>query len=123
MNEVQAPSYDHELQLALRLAREAGAAVLEYYDTPLLVEQKQDASDFEPVTQADRVANELIVSGIRKEFPEDGILAEESVDTDRRLDKRRVWLREALKNHQPFLVLASLSFVTSTASGGIPSIR
>ncbi len=103
MTEVPAPYYNQELQLALRLAREAGAAVLEYYDTPLLIEQKQDASDFEPVTQADRVANELIVSGIRKEFPDDGILAEESLDTDRRLEKRRVWMIDPLDGTNGFI--------------------
>lgn len=103
MSEVQTRGYDHELQLALRLAREAGAAILEYYDTPLLIEQKQDASDFEPVTQADRVANELIVEGIRKMFPDDGILAEESIDTDHRLEKLRVWMIDPLDGTNGFI--------------------
>ena len=87
----------------MRLACEAGAAILEYYDTPLLIEQKQDASDFEPVTQADRIANELIVNGIHKAFPDDGILAEESVDTDRRLEKRRVWMIDPLDGTNGFI--------------------
>ena len=95
--------YDRELQLAVRLAREAGAAVLEYYDQPLLVEQKEDANDFEPVTQADRTANELIVSAIGKEFPDDGILAEESVDTDHRLEKSRVWVIDPLDGTSGFI--------------------
>lgn len=103
MSQVETHSYDHELQLAVRLAREAGAAVLEYYDTPLLVEQKKDASDFEPVTKADRVANELIVQGIRQEFPDDGILAEESVDTDRRLNKERLWVIDPLDGTNGFI--------------------
>lgn len=103
MSEVQTRGYDQELQLALRLAREAGAAVLEYYDTPLLIEQKEDASHFEPVTQADRTANDLIVAGIRQEFPDDGILAEESVDTDRRLEKRRVWMIDPLDGTNGFI--------------------
>ena len=87
----------------MRLACEAGAAILEYYDTPLLIDQKQDASDFEPVTQADRIANELIVNGIHKAFPDDGILAEESVDTDRRLEKRRVWMIDPLDGTNGFI--------------------
>jgi 3'(2'), 5'-bisphosphate nucleotidase len=103
MSEAQTRGYDRELQLALRLAREAGAAILEYYDSPLLVEQKEDASHFEPVTQADRTANELIVAGIRKEFPDDGILAEESLDTDRRLEKRRVWMIDPLDGTNGFI--------------------
>jgi len=95
--------YLAELQAAVRLAREAGAAVLEFYDKPLVVEQKKDASDYEPVTQADRTANELIVHGLRREFPDDGILAEESVDTDRRLEKDRVWVIDPLDGTNGFI--------------------
>ncbi|HEX8888628.1 MAG TPA: inositol monophosphatase family protein, partial [Pyrinomonadaceae bacterium] len=85
-------NFRHELQVALRLAREAGAAILGYYDSPLHIERKIDAEEYtEPVTQADKAANELIVNALAREFPDDGILAEESVDTERRLSKRRVW--------------------------------
>jgi 3'(2'), 5'-bisphosphate nucleotidase len=99
----QKPGYDRELELALRLAREAGAAILDCYDQPIVVEQKKDASDFEPVTQADRTANELIVSGIREAFPDDGILAEESIDTDRRLEKPRVWVIDPMDGTNGFI--------------------
>ncbi|HYE63984.1 MAG TPA: 3'(2'),5'-bisphosphate nucleotidase CysQ, partial [Pyrinomonadaceae bacterium] len=54
-------------------------------------------------TEADRAANELIVSAIRLEFPEDGILAEESVDTERRLGKRRVWMIDPLDGTTGFI--------------------
>nr|MBA3767799.1 hypothetical protein [Acidobacteriota bacterium] len=73
--------YGRELEVALRLAREAGALALQYYDRPLHVEQKTSADDYEPVTEADRAANAHIVGGIRHAFPDDGILAEESIDT------------------------------------------
>ena len=53
--------YDQELRVAVELAREAGASILEHYDAPLKVEQKYSDYDVEPVTQADRVANQLIV--------------------------------------------------------------
>src|SRR6266545_868868 len=89
-------SYDQELRVALDLAREAGAAIMSFYEGPLHIEQKSDADDREPVTQADRVANELIVKRLGREFPGDGILAEESVDTSRRLRKRRVWMVDPL---------------------------
>src|SRR5213082_467369 len=96
--------YRHELRVALRLAREAGAAILEYYDKPLRVERKVDADEHtEPVTQADRTANELIVSALRHEFPYDGILAEESIDTERRLSKRRVWMIDPLDGTNGFI--------------------
>ncbi|HKC63394.1 MAG TPA: 3'(2'),5'-bisphosphate nucleotidase CysQ [Pyrinomonadaceae bacterium] len=96
--------YGHELKVALRLAREAGAAILEYYGSPLHVERKVDADEYtEPVTQADRVANELIVNGLRSEFPDDGILAEESVDTERRLRKRRVRMVDPMDGTNGFI--------------------
>ena len=80
-------SYDRELRIAVDLAREAGASILEHYDAPLKVEQKYYDDDIEPVTQADRVANQLIVERLARDFPEDGILAEESIDTEHRLVK------------------------------------
>src|SRR5215210_5616102 len=97
-------AYGRELQVALRLAREAGASILEYYDSPLHIERKIDADEHtEPVTQADRAANELIVNGLSREFPDDGILAEESVDTARRLTKRRVWMVDPLDGTNGFI--------------------
>src|SRR5713226_5381303 len=103
MTESQTQSYKRELRLAVELAREAGAAVLDLYDGPLDIEQKYDLDLREPVTQADRIANDLIVHAIRKEFPEDGILAEESVDTDRRLAKSRVWMIDPLDGTNGFI--------------------
>ena len=97
-------AYGRELQVALRLAREAGAAILEYYDSPLHIESKIGADEHsEPVTQADRAANELIVNKLRQEFPDDGILAEESIDTERRLTKRRVWIIDPLDGTNGFI--------------------
>lgn len=97
-------AYERELQLALRLAREAGATILEYYKGPLRVERKVDLEEHtEPVTEADRAANELIVSAIQREFPEDGLLAEESVDTERRLRKQRVWMIDPLDGTSGFI--------------------
>ena len=95
--------YDQELHIAINLARAAGAAILEHYDGPIRVEQKNYADDIEPVTQADRIANELIVNCLKREFPEDGILAEESVDTKRRLGKSRVWMVDPLDGTNGFI--------------------
>jgi 3'(2'), 5'-bisphosphate nucleotidase len=100
----QASAYDRELRLALKLAREAGALILEYYAGPVRVERKVDADEHtEPVTEADRAANELIVSALRREFPADGLLAEESIDTERRLGKPRVWMIDPLDGTSGFI--------------------
>ncbi len=96
-------SCDREMSVALEVAREAGAAILDIYDGPLEIEQKVGADDREPVTQADRIANEIIVQRLSREFPEDGILAEESIDTERRLGKSRVWMIDPLDGTTGFI--------------------
>ncbi len=93
----------HELDFVVDLARAAGAAILEHYKGPLDIEQKNFDDDSEPVTQADRIANELIVTRLQREFPNDGILAEESIDTSRRLGKSRVWMIDPLDGTNGFI--------------------
>ncbi|HWN08056.1 MAG TPA: 3'(2'),5'-bisphosphate nucleotidase CysQ [Pyrinomonadaceae bacterium] len=96
-------SYDRELRVALELAREAGAVILDLYEGPLVIEQKSQMHDHEPVTQADKLANELIVRRLSREFPDDGVLAEESPDTERRLGKKRVWMIDPLDGTSGFI--------------------
>jgi 3'(2'), 5'-bisphosphate nucleotidase len=100
---VEQKVYQRELQVALALAREAGAAILSFYQGPLEIQQKANADDREPVTQADTVANEMIVSRLQREFPGDGILAEESIDTSQRLAKNRVWMIDPLDGTTGFI--------------------
>ncbi len=95
---------DREIQVATELARDAGAILLEHYHSPFLVEQKVNAlQEIEEVTAADRAANDLIVHRLLTEFPDDGILAEESKDTERRLAKERVWLIDPMDGTKNFI--------------------
>lgn len=96
-------TFERELEISLRLARDAGTAILDLYRKPIEIEQKDSFSDREPVTEADRVANDLIVNGLQREFPDDGILAEESVDTGHRLGKQRVWMIDPLDGTTGFI--------------------
>ena len=100
---VEIKPYERELRVALELAREAGEAILDFYEGPLNVEQKSSADDLEPVTQADKIANELIVSRLVWEFPDDGILAEESIDTEHRLERKRAWMVDPLDGTNGFI--------------------
>lgn len=93
--------YARELKAAVELARKAGAAALTYYGGPLRVEHKGELN--EPVTQADKAVNEMIVSGLTRLFPADGILAEESADTERRLGRERVWMVDPLDGTKGFI--------------------
>src|SRR5207244_3469527 len=98
------PELDREIEVATELARAAGAVLLRHYNSPFLVEQKVNAlQETEEVTAADREANELIVSRLKREFPEDGILAEESTDTEHRLEKDRVWLIDPMDGTKNFI--------------------
>ncbi len=95
---------DREIQVATELARDAGAILLAHYHSPFLVEQKINALlEMEEVTAADREANDLIVHRLLTEFPDDGILAEESKDTERRLTKDRVWLIDPMDGTKNFI--------------------
>lgn len=96
--------YQREIEIVTRLARDAGAILLRHYHSPFLVEQKVNAlKETEEVTAADREANELIVDCLRREFPDDGILAEESTDTEHRLDKDRVWMIDPMDGTKNFI--------------------
>jgi 3'(2'), 5'-bisphosphate nucleotidase len=103
MESPKAQTLKYEMSVALELAREAGAAILDLYDGPLEILQKSGADDREPVTQADLLANEIIVTRLQQEFPEDGLLAEESIDTAHRLDKSRVWMIDPLDGTTGFI--------------------
>jgi 3'(2'), 5'-bisphosphate nucleotidase len=104
MNPAQESVYRREILVATELARQAGAVLLEHYHSPFLVEQKVNALDeLEEVTAADRAANELIVGRLQMEFPDDGILAEESTDTERRLEINRVWLIDPMDGTKNFI--------------------
>jgi len=93
--------FERELRVTLELARRAGEAALSFYGKPLRVEHKEELD--EPVTQADRTVNELIVRHLREAFPRDGILAEESVDASARLACERVWMVDPIDGTKGFI--------------------
>jgi len=65
---------DIDLEFLSALAREAGRAILEVYETDFAVEQKADAS---PLTLADRRSHQLLSSGLKARYPEIPVLSEE----------------------------------------------
>jgi 3'(2'), 5'-bisphosphate nucleotidase len=99
--EVTRGEFERELRVGVELARRGGEAALAFYGKPMRVEHKDEFD--EPVTQADRTVNELIVRALRERFPEDGILAEESVDTDRRIGRERVWMIDPIDGTKGFI--------------------
>jgi 3'(2'), 5'-bisphosphate nucleotidase len=68
---------DHALlALAVRLAEQAGAAILAVRARGFAVERKADLS---PVTEADHAAEAIIVAGLRSATPDFPVIAEEEV--------------------------------------------
>ena len=98
------PFSDHELarevEVAERLASEAGRLVMKFHGRKLDVDRK--AGD-EPVTIADREASTLIVSGLTAEFPDDVVISEENADDLRRLTAHRVWYVDPIDGTKDFI--------------------
>jgi fructose-1,6-bisphosphatase/inositol monophosphatase family enzyme len=89
-----------ELDFARALAREAGELALRYFGRDLRTEYKDGR---EPVTAADRAVNELIVEAVRREYPADAVLAEESPPDPRRFDARRTWMIDPIDGTSEFI--------------------
>lgn len=89
-----------ELEFATKLAREAAIIVNTFYIGSSEVRYK---SGDEPVTEADRSANQHIVERLRAAFPGDGILSEESKDDLSRLQKSRLWIVDPLDGTKEFI--------------------
>jgi 3'(2'), 5'-bisphosphate nucleotidase len=70
---------DTTLEQMIAIAAEAAALVAVVYDQPFSVDYKGPA---DPVTEADRRANELICTRLRQAFPGVPIVAEESPEAD-----------------------------------------
>jgi len=97
--------FERELETALRLAREAGNKVMEYYALGVIAEEKLGVDNFsEPVTVADRAASRIIVDGLSEQFRGDFILSEEELDDpDVRTRTERVWIIDPIDGTWGFL--------------------
>ena len=69
---------DHVIRVATRAAYRAGAVLREFQGNLTQIKKK---SDIDLVTEADTASEKLIIDTIQADFPDHGILAEESGDT------------------------------------------
>lgn len=113
---MEANTFSHELEVACALARRAGAAALAHYEGGQVEVQYKGDDKANPVTQADRDANKIIVEGLAAAFPDDAILAEESPAMDARHSKTRLWCvdpvdgtREFIEHNGQFVVMIGLA--------------
>ena len=93
------------MEAAIVLAREAGDAIGKYYALEIVSEQKIGVDNFaEPVTAADREASRIIVEGLERLFPNDGVLSEEEADKlEERLSRTRVWFIDPIDGTSGFI--------------------
>jgi myo-inositol-1(or 4)-monophosphatase len=71
-------SLAHDLQYAIDLARGAGRIVMDQYGKVERLTKTHAAANQEAVTEADRASQRFIVAGLRRRFPDDGLVGEES---------------------------------------------
>jgi hypothetical protein len=76
MPRVSAIPYDHELAIAIRAAREAGATALQMQGAV----QAMTKADGSPVTPGDLAADAIVRQHLTLNFPADAILSEEEAD-------------------------------------------
>jgi histidinol-phosphatase len=91
-------AFEREIELAKRIAQEAGALALDYQRKGVTAETKYDES---PVTAADRACEKLIVEQISREFPEDGVLGEEGANRESRSGRK--WIIDPIDGTRDFV--------------------
>lgn len=84
-----------------RLADAAGAAILPHFRSRLAVENKLEGAAFDPVTVADRAAEEAMRALILRDLPDHGILGEEY--GSERLDAEHVWVLDPIDGTRAFI--------------------
>lgn len=87
--------------MARRVALDAWASICHYHQSELTVFQKPDG----PVTEADRLADQVIVQSLERHFPraDYGYLSEEFERDPERFEKGRVWIIDPIDGTQDFI--------------------
>lgn len=91
---------EKELGTARKLAIGAGAILMDHYQRSMSIDWKAPG---DPVTAADREASHHIVTGLRRQFPEHGILCEEEPDDLVRLERPHVWMVDPMDGTREFI--------------------
>ena len=90
--------FEKELEIARKIAAEAGRQALEHQARGFESETKSDLS---PVTTADRANEALICRRLEEAFPDDGVLGEEGAARESRNGRR--WLIDPIDGTRDFV--------------------
>ncbi len=83
-----------------QLATVSGETILPFFRTALAIENKK-SSGFDPVTAADRAAEDAMRALIRRSFPAHGIIGEEY--GDERTDAEYIWVLDPIDGTKSFI--------------------
>ena len=93
--------FEKELEVCLEILKEANKIALDIYNSNSFdIEIKEDNS---PVTIADKTIDSLLREKLSKEFPNYGMLTEESKDDKSRLNKDFVWIIDPIDGTKDFI--------------------
>ena len=84
-----------------QLATVSGDAILPFFRTALGVEDKSRGRAFDPVTEADRAAEQVMRQLIRATFPDHGIIGEEFENLN--TDAPYVWALDPIDGTKSFI--------------------
>lgn len=109
-----------DLKLAINASVKAGEIIMQYYRDDYEVKEK---GYHNPVTTADNEADSFLKSELTNARPDYGWLSEETVDSEDRLEKERVWIVDPLDGTKEFIEGVP-QFVVSVAlvENGVPII-
>lgn len=111
---------EKELEVARRLARDAGSILMDFYKGDAKIEWK---GHDDPVTAADKAANVMLVRELAKAFPNDAILSEEAEDDKARLTHDRVWMVDPMDGTKQFIEkLDEFAVMIGLAVAGEPKV-
>jgi len=97
-------SLTHDLQFAIDLARGAAKIVLDHYGKVRRLTKRHE----EAVTDADRASQRFIVAGLKRRFPDDGVIGEEN-ETGEAITfevpdpDRRIWVIDPIDGTNNFI--------------------
>ena len=97
-----------DLKRVVSIAKDAGKAIMEVYNTNFLVEYKKSESFEEgisPLTKADKISDEIIAKGLKKIAPNIPILSEETFEIPYKERKSwsLFWLVDSLDGTKSFI--------------------
>ena len=87
-------------QLLIELARPASKICAYHFSNKPKTWNKKDSS---PVTEADIAVNDLFIDAISENFPDDGILSEETLDSSIRQNTEYVWVIDPIDGTSEFI--------------------